>query len=248
MACAGARATDLSGLPGTERDPARPRVSPARYAGTPPSAPWSCSRARTPGWARSWGGQMSGSARIAPACPCRARRRRVDRGGRVRGPGRGDGCARAGSGARRSVADAALRRRRDASGPDRALRGVAGPARLLAAAAAGRGGRRQRVVDASAAQHRCRMVHARHRRVAGRARFDEQHVPHQRSAVRELDERFGSPGVLQAETIAQSAERGQEGRAARVRGWARRAHERSDRRLPVVRFRSRCRDELHRAE
>ena len=42
---------------------------------------------------------------------------------------------------------------------------------------------RQRPADPGAAEHRRRLVHARHRRVAGRARLDEQHLPRQRPAV-----------------------------------------------------------------
>ena len=37
------------------------------------------------------------------------------------------------------------------------------------------------------------LVHARHRRVAGGARLDEQHVPHQRPAVRQLAPRRSAP-------------------------------------------------------
>ena len=50
-------------------------------------------------------------------------------------------------------------------------------------------GDRQRYAHASAAEHRLGLVHDRDRRVAGCARFDEQHVPRQRPALRELDER-----------------------------------------------------------
>ena len=42
----------------------------------------------------------------------------------------------------------------------------------------------------------------------GRPRLDEQHVPHQRPAVREPHRLRSTPNVLQAESIAQSAERG----------------------------------------
>ncbi len=51
------------------------------------------------------------------------------------------------------------------------------------------------------------MVHAGDRRVARRRRVDEQHVPRQRPTVRQSH--LGvRPGVLQAETLAQAAERG----------------------------------------
>ena len=68
-------------------------------------------------------------------------------------------------------------------------------------------GRGQRPADPGAAEYGRRLVHARDRRVAGRPRLDQQHVPHERPAVRHRTAAF-DPGVLQAETIAQSAERG----------------------------------------
>ena len=64
-----------------------------------------------------------------------------------------------------------------------AVAGVRRPgrrARLPRAAAQRRARVRQRPADPGAAEHRRRLVHARHRRVAGRARLDQQHVPHQR--------------------------------------------------------------------
>ena len=64
--------------------------------------------------------------------------------------------------------------------------GVSG---LPRAAAAWRVRLRQRTSDPVAAEHRRRLVHARDRRVAGRARVDQQHVPRQRAGVRELDVR-----------------------------------------------------------
>ena len=59
----------------------------------------------------------------------------------------------------------------------------------------------ERPADTSAAEHRCRVVLACNGRMAGRARVDEQHVPHQRAAVRELDQRV-QPRRLQAESIS----------------------------------------------
>ena len=53
-------------------------------------------------------------------------------------------------------------------------------ARLPRPAAHGAQRLRQRPADPGAAEHRRRLVHARDRRVAGRARLDQQHVPHQR--------------------------------------------------------------------
>ena len=52
---------------------------------------------------------------------------------------------------------------------------------------AGDAGVRQRPADPGAAEHRRGLVHAGHRRVAGRPRLDQQHVPHQRPAVRQPD-------------------------------------------------------------
>ena len=46
-------------------------------------------------------------------------------------------------------------------------------------------GDRQRAADPGAAEHRRRLVQPRDGRLAGRPRLDEQHVPHQRPAVRE---------------------------------------------------------------
>ena len=74
----------------------------------------------------------------------------------------------------------------------------------------------QRPADPGAAEHRRRLVHARDRRLAGRPRLDQQHVPHQRQPSASGDTQTFSPsrtaafdnGVLQAETLAQSAERG----------------------------------------
>ena len=41
-----------------------------------------------------------------------------------------------------------------------------------------------------AAEHRCRLVQPRHRRLAGRPRVDQQHVPHQRRAVCQQHQRL----------------------------------------------------------
>ena len=58
-------------------------------------------------------------------------------------------------------------------------------ARRSGGCCARRPGVRQRAADPGAAEHRRRLVHARDRRVAGRARLDEQHLPRQRPAVRQ---------------------------------------------------------------
>ena len=69
-------------------------------------------------------------------------------------------------------------------------------------------GRRRRPADRGAAEYGRRLVQPRHRCVAGRPRLDQQHVPHQRPAVRATGRAAFDPNVLQAESIAQSAERG----------------------------------------
>ena len=110
---------------------------------------------------------------------------------------------------RRQRQAAVLRVRRPAPGRGREVRRRRRHARLPRAAAARHVRVRQRPADAGAAEHRRRLVHARDRRVAGRARLDQQHVPHQRRAVRQLDRRRSArPSILQAETLAQAAERG----------------------------------------
>ena len=70
-------------------------------------------------------------------------------------------------------------------------------------------GVRQRPADAGAAEHRRGLVHAHHRRVAGRARArptTRSTSTARRSATRTRGVR--RPSVLQAETLAQAAERG----------------------------------------
>ena len=69
------------------------------------------------------------------------------------------------------------------------------------------------------------------------------------AAVRPTGPRPSTPGVLQAETIAQSAERAwPQGRPGRVGGWPQRHDQRPDDRLPVLPLRPRRRDQLHRHE
>ena len=53
---------------------------------------------------------------------------------------------------------------------------------------------RRRIADPGPAEHRRRLVHAGDRRVAGRPRIDQQHVPHQRPALR----RTGPPRSTRA--------------------------------------------------
>ena len=93
----------------------------------------------------------------------------------------------------------------------------------------------QRPADPGAAEHRRRLVHARDRRVAGRPRLDQQHVPHQRQPFANTHRRRSAPGVLQAESIAQAAERGGM-KVAQVEwaGGAQRDDPGPDDRLPVA--------------
>ena len=69
-------------------------------------------------------------------------------------------------------------------------------------------GQRRRHAHPGPAEHRRRLVHDGDRRVAGGHRFDQQHLPHQHPAAWATARPPFDPGVLQAETIAQSAERG----------------------------------------
>ena len=88
-----------------------------------------------------------------------------------------------------------------------------------------------------------------HRRLAGRARLDQQHVPHQRRGLRATrPAAFSTPSILQAETLAQAAERGGKkvaqiewagGRSGSING--------PDARLPQLPLRPRRGDQLHRA-
>ncbi len=154
-------------------------------------------------------------------------------------------------GKERRAAGAVLRRRRHAAGPDRTARSLtaqpdAGDGQ---SAEVGRVGVRWRAPDPGAAEHRGGLVQPRDRSLARRDRVHEQHVPHQRPAVRQPHRAPSTPGVLKAESIAQSAERGGKkvvqfefagGRGASTQG-------------PTVDFRSFfsgswCGDELHRAD
>ena len=101
-----------------------------------------------------------------------------------------------------------LRLRRPAPGPRREVRGAGPDADDGRVPEEGRVGDRRRPADPGAAEHRRRLVQPRDRRLAGRPRLDQQHVPHQRPAVRATGRRPSTPDVLQAESIAQSAERG----------------------------------------
>ena len=139
---------------------------------------------------------------------------------------------------RRQRQAAVLRLGRPAPGRGRGVLRRRRHARLPGAAQARRVRVRPRPADAGAAEHRRRLVHARHRRVAGRARLDEQHVPHQRRrAVRRTRTAAFAhdASVLQAETLAQSAERG--GKKVAQIEWAggrSGVDQRPDRRLPQL--------------
>ena len=115
------------------------------------------------------------------------------------------------------------------------------------APAQGRLGHRRRPADPGAAEHRRRLVHPRDGRLAGRHRLDEQHVPHQRQPFGNRTAAF-DPGVLQAESIAQSAERG--GKKVAQIEWA--GGRSAPTQGPTVDFRAlllrpRSGDELHRS-
>ena len=72
------------------------------------------------------------------------------------------------------------------------------------------------------AQHRRRLVHARDRHVAGRARLDEQHVPpHRRGQLQQPHERSPTTGILQADTIAAGRRARRQERSSRSSGSAR---------------------------
>ena len=120
------------------------------------------------------------------------------------------------------------------------------------AAARRHAGVRQRPADPGAAEHRRRLVHADHRRLAGRPRLDQQHVPHQRrsrSAQLAPSGASRDPSILQAETLAQAAERG--GKKVAQIEWAggrSGVDQRPDARLPQLPLRPRRGDQLHRAD
>ena len=183
-----------------------------------------------------------------------ARRRIARHGGRRRrGPGaavrRRRGRPRRGSWRRRGRRQAAvLRLRRPAPGRGREVRRPGRRARLPRTAPPRREGVGERPADPGAAEHRRRLVHARHRRVARRRRLDEQHVPRQRPAdgqqhVRaRLAERAAG---RDARPVGRA--RRQEGRADRVGRRPRRGDPGTDARLPQLPLGPRRRHQLHRA-
>ncbi len=103
----------------------------------------------------------------------------------------------------------------------------------------------RRDADPGTPEHRCRLVQHGDRRLARRPRLDEQHLPHQRQHVRQLD------GIIHAWHPP-----GPDARPVRGSGWpeggpdrvGRRAHRRhqwTDRRLSQLRLRTRRRHQLH---
>ena len=78
-----------------------------------------------------------------------------------------------------------LRLRRPAPGPRREVRRPGRDADDAAVPAQRASAPRQRPADPGAAEHRRRLVHAGDRRLAGRARLDQQHVPQERRPVRQ---------------------------------------------------------------
>ena len=77
-----------------------------------------------------------------------------------------------------------LRRRRPAAGHRREIRGPGPAADDVVVPEERHVGERQRAAHPGAAEHGRRLVQPRDRRVAGRPRLHQQHVPHQRPAVR----------------------------------------------------------------
>ena len=127
-------------------------------------------------------------------------------------------------------------------------------ARLPRAAQARSASVGRRPDDPGAAEHRRRLVHAQHRRMAGRARLDQQHLPQERRPVHADGDpsrphrrlrRGRAPG---RDACPGGRARRQEGRPDRVGGRPQRRHRRPDRRLPRVPLGSRRGDELHRAD
>ena len=137
-----------------------------------------------------------------------------------------------------------LRRRRHAAGPCPALRRPRRDAGDATAAQEGRLGDQGRTAHPGAAEHRCRVVQPGDRGVARGDRLDEQHLPYQRSAVREP---HGRLRPRRAAGRVHRAVRGawrQEGRADRVGRRTRRGHPGPDGGLPVVLLRPRRGHEL----
>ena len=139
-----------------------------------------------------------------------------------------------------------LRRRRPAPGHRRAVRRSRPDADDGLVPEERHVGPGQRPADPGAAEHRRRLVHPGDRRLAGRPRLDEQHVPHQRPAVRQPHGRVRrrrAPGRV--DRPVGRARRAQ-GRPGRVGRRPQRHDQRPDHRLPGVLLRPRRDDQLHR--
>ena len=123
--------------------------------------------------------------------------------------------------------------------------GVPGFRELLRSGARGV---RQRPAHPGAAEHRRRLVHARDRRVAGRARVDQQHLPRERPAVRQPHGRVRRRRAPGRDARPVGRARRQEGRPDRVGRRPQRRHQRPDARLPQLPLRPRRGHELHLAD
>ena len=139
---------------------------------------------------------------------------------------------------------AVLRRRRPAPGHGRPVRGPGGGARLPCALAPRGPCVGQRPADPGAPEHRRRLVHARHGRVARGRRLDQQHLPRQRPAVRQPH-----GGVRRRRASGRDARPGgrarrQEGRPDRMGRRPQRGDRRPDDRLPQLPLGPRRGDEL----
>ena len=120
---------------------------------------------------------------------------------------------------------------------------------LPGAAQARRARVRPRAADAGAAEHGRGLVHARHRRVAGGARLDEQHVPlatARRSNFLDvvLERRTSCRPRRSPRRPSAAARRSRRSSGRR----AQRRHQRPDRRLPQLPLRPRRGHELHLAD
>ena len=144
---------------------------------------------------------------------------------------------------------AAVRRRRDDAGQHRGVRRRSRQRPGVQRAARQRHLRPwQRPAHPGTPEHRRRLEHVDHRRLAGDGGLDEQHVPHQRPALHQPH------GGLRRRRAA-GRDAGPVGRARRaarrpdrVRRRPRRLDRRAHARLPHVPVGSRCDDQLHRPD
>ena len=193
----------------------------------------------------SEGGSQERRGRAAGGGRGRRRGRPVDRRRHGRAGARGAQRGPARGGRRRQAA--LLRRRRPAPERGPPLREPRRGARLPPAAAPGRARLGRRPAHAGAAEHRRRLVHAGHGRVARRRRLDEQHLPRQRPALRQPHGRLRPRRAPGRDDRPGGRARRQEGRADRVGRRPRRRHRRPDARLPQLPLGPRRGHQLHRA-